>query len=300
LSSSRLSDLGKGLVHLEFLSPEMEESHFEALALALQQASQGVLLTCSGPDFALGASLGTLAGNIERGEWAELDRRGRYYQQVNLSLRRSPVPVVAALRGYVLGAGCEIALHCHSLVVAADTRMGLVETRAGLLPAAGGTQEMTRRARTPAQLLHFFSLLTRGRLATDASDGLALGYLDPDRDRICEDPTRLFTQALERLRQLRAHHQPCVTSEVEVLCGLSELCAHLEEWDLSAYDRQLARTLAGVMCAGQEAGSRVSLERLLDLERQALRNLAGQARTQARIRHLRAAGLVADRRERSS
>lgn len=288
------------MVLAEFLSPEIQETHFEALSRALRQASRGLLLTCTGPDFALGASLNTLAGNIEREEWAELDRRGCRYQQINLSLRRSPVPVVAALRGYVLGAGCEIALHCHSLVAAADTRLGLVETRAGLLPAAGGTQEMTRRADTPAQLVRFFSLLARGRLAADAREGLALGYLDSSRDRLCDDPSLLLPQALERLHQLGRHHQPCQATEVQVLCSFSELCAELEKWDLSAYDRQLARTVAGVMCAGQEPGSRVSLERLLDLEREALLRLAGQARTRARIRHLRQAGLVAERRDQSA
>lgn len=298
--TSRLSDLGQGLVHLEFLCPEIQESHFEALSLALQQASEGVLLTCSGPDFALGASLETLAGNIQRQEWAELDRRGRHYQQVNLSLRRSPVPVVAALRGYVLGAGCEIALHCHSLVVAPDTRMGLVETRAGLLPAAGGTQEMTRRAETPARLLEFFRLLATGRLAADAREGLALGYLDPNRDLLCQDPAQLLPRALDRLRQLRPHHRPDPTTDVEVLCSHSQLCAELERWNLNLYDQQSGRTIAEVMCAGQEPGSRVSLDRLLELERQALRTLASKPRTLARIRHLLKAGLVSERRDKSS
>jgi len=295
-----LSDLGEGLILAEFLGPEIREAHFDALSFALERASQGLLLSCSGPDFSLGASLETLAGNIEKAEWAELDRRGRWFQQVNLRLRRSSVPVVAALRGYVLGAGCEIALHCHSLVAAPDTRMGLVETRAGLLPAAGGTQEMARRARTAAELMRFFSLLARGRLAADAREGLALGYLDASRDQVCEDPAQLLPQAHEKLRQMGSQHQPCQDNEVEVLCSFSELCSCVQEWGLNAYDGELARTIAGVLCAGQLPGSRVSLERLLDLERQAFRGLASQPRTQARIRHLRKAGLVAERRERSS
>lgn len=285
---------------VELLDPEIQESHFEAISLALQQARAGLLLSCTGPDFALGASLTTLAGNIDREEWSELDRRGGIYQQVNLSLRRSPVPVVAALRGHVLGAGCELALHCHGLVADANTRMGLVETRAGLLPAAGGIQEMVRRADTPARLIQSFWVLARGRLAGDAREAFSLGYLDPERDQVCDDPSRLQPQAIERLRQLQASHRPCRTTEVEILCGYEELCSHLEEGNLNAYDRELGRTIAAVMCAGQAPGSRVRLQGILDLERQAFRKLAAQPRTRARIRHLLAAGLLAERRDRSS
>ncbi len=285
---------------VEFLSPEITEEHFEALEQGQHQARQGLLLTCQGPDFALGASLDTLAGNIERQEWDELERRGRRYQQINLSLRRSAVPVVAALRGHVLGAGCEIALHCHSLVVTPEARMGLVESRAGLLPAAGGTQEMTRRAETPGRLMKFLSNLVRGRLAADAGEGAELGYLDPSRDRICQDPTQLLPAARARLCELGSQPRPIPAGDVEVLCGYAELCAQLKGWGLSAYDLELGRAIAGVMCAGQQPGSRVSLEKLLDLERQTLRDLVVRPRTQARIRHLLKAGLLAERRDRSS
>jgi len=300
LKAARLSDLGQGLVMVEFLSPEITEAHFEAISHGLQRAARGLLLTCAGPDFALGARLDTLAENIEREEWEELDKRGRFYQQVNLSLRRSAVPVVAALRGHVLGAGCEIALHCHSLVVTPDTRMGLVESRAGLLPAAGGTQEMTRRARTACQLMGFLSNLVRGRLAADASQGAELGYLDSSRDSICEDPIQLMPAARARLRELISQPRTIPAGEVEVLCGYAELCDQLESWGLSAYDLELGRAIAGVMCAGRQPGSRVSLEKLLDLERQTLRDLVARPRTQARIRHLLKAGLLAERRDKSS
>lgn len=67
-----------------------------------------------------------------------------------------PKPAVAALRGYTLGSGLEMALFCDSRLAAPHTLLALPEARFGFLPAAGGTQTMTRvvgRSRaTPAVL----------------------------------------------------------------------------------------------------------------------------------------------------
>ena len=63
-----------------------------------------------------------------------------------MSLRYSPVPVVAAPAGLALGGGTEIPLHCDRVQAAAETYMGLVEVGVGLIPGGGGTKEMLVRA----------------------------------------------------------------------------------------------------------------------------------------------------------
>src|SRR6185437_8945798 len=55
-----------------------------------------------------------------------------------------PTPVVAAVHGWALGAGCELALLCDIVVCAEDARFGLPETGLGLMPGAGGTQRLVR------------------------------------------------------------------------------------------------------------------------------------------------------------
>jgi 3-hydroxyacyl-CoA dehydrogenase len=82
----------------------------------------------------------------QEGNFDELDLMIRAFQNATMSLRYSPVPVVAAPAGLSLGGGTEIPLHCDRVQAAAETYMGLVEVGVGLIPAGGGTKEMLVRA----------------------------------------------------------------------------------------------------------------------------------------------------------
>lgn len=88
------------------------------------------------------------------------------------ALRALPQPTIAAVFGYALGGGFELALSCDLIVAAEGTELGLPEARVGLLPAGGGTQLLTRKlGPTRAKQLIF----TGGRF--DAADALAWGLV---------------------------------------------------------------------------------------------------------------------------
>jgi enoyl-CoA hydratase/carnithine racemase len=89
------------------------------------------------------------------------------------SVARIPKPVVAAITGYALGGGCELALACDWRVVADDAKLGQPEIRLGIIPGAGGTQRLARLI-GPARAK---DLIFSGRMV-DAEEALRIGLAD--------------------------------------------------------------------------------------------------------------------------
>lgn len=89
------------------------------------------------------------------------------------SVARIPKPVVAAVTGYALGGGCELALACDWRVVADDAKLGQPEIKLGLIPGAGGTQRLARLV-GPARAK---DLIFSGRMV-DAAEALRIGLAD--------------------------------------------------------------------------------------------------------------------------
>src|SRR5690606_6451896 len=90
--------------------------------------------------FVAGADIAELAG-LEPLEAVEASRRG---QKVFLAIERSRKPFVAAIDGFALGGGCELALACHLCVASPRARFGLPEVTLGIIPGYGGTARLPR------------------------------------------------------------------------------------------------------------------------------------------------------------
>ena len=89
------------------------------------------------------------------------------------AVARIPKPVVAAITGYALGGGCELALACDWRVVAEDAKLGQPEIKLGIIPGAGGTQRLARLV-GPARAK---DLIFSGRMV-DAEEALRIGLAD--------------------------------------------------------------------------------------------------------------------------
>jgi enoyl-CoA hydratase/carnithine racemase len=84
-----------------------------------------------------------------------------------------PQPTIAAITGYALGGGCELALCCDLRIAAEDARLGQPEIRLGVIPGAGGTQRLPRLV-GPARAKE---LIFTGRMV-DAQEALAIGLVN--------------------------------------------------------------------------------------------------------------------------
>lgn len=101
----------------------------------------GIVITGAGEKaFVAGADIGELSG-LGATQGKEFAFQG---QATFTRVAQCPKPVVAAVNGYALGGGCELAIACHLRVAAENARFGLPEVTLGLIPGHGGTQRLAR------------------------------------------------------------------------------------------------------------------------------------------------------------
>jgi enoyl-CoA hydratase len=117
----------------------MNELGAALLALDADEGIGTVVITGSEKAFAAGADIGAMA------HWTYMDvYRSEYITRNWETLRRIRKPVIAAVGGYALGGGCELAMMCDIIIAAETARFGQPEVKLGVLPGAGGTQRLPR------------------------------------------------------------------------------------------------------------------------------------------------------------
>lgn len=117
----------------------LELSHLFSTFLPNQSDLKGVILTGSGEKaFVAGADIKEFL-MIEKGKGAELTQKGH---DVFSLIENFKVPVLAAINGFALGGGCELAMACHLRIASETARFGQPEINLGIIPGYGGTQRL--------------------------------------------------------------------------------------------------------------------------------------------------------------
>lgn len=155
----------------------IEELHEAFAELDEDPGVRVIILTGSGEKaFVAGADISEFA-HFDKNQGAELARKGQ--ELLFDFVEQLSTPVIAAVNGFALGGGLELAMACHIRVASETARMGLPEVSLGVIPGYGGTQRLARLAGKGKALE---MIMTAGMItAADAKDcGLVNHVVAPD------------------------------------------------------------------------------------------------------------------------
>jgi enoyl-CoA hydratase len=156
--------------------PTLEELRDRLQELADDEEARVVVLTGAGEKaFVAGADIKYMSGlSVEEAtEWGELGHRSAEL------LETMPKPTIAAIDGFALGGGCELALACDLRYAGSSAKLGQPEINLGIVPGWGGTQRLAR----VCGLGIAKELILTGRVV-DAEEALRLGLVNGIRDPV--------------------------------------------------------------------------------------------------------------------
>ena len=150
---------------------------------------KAVIITGAGEKaFVAGADISEFI-SVEDNEGVPLAKRG---QDIFFKIENCPKPVIAAVNGFALGGGCELAMACHFRLASSNAKFGQPEVNLGLIPGYGGTQRLTMHIGKGKAM----ELMMTGNMI-DANEAKALGLIN-----YVEAPENLIPKAKEILSMI--------------------------------------------------------------------------------------------------
>jgi enoyl-CoA hydratase len=164
-------------------------TQIESAATALTDDPPGAVVVTGGDKvFAAGADISEFGGP------AEAERIGGLFVRSLRALAEVPRVTIAAVSGYALGGGCELALACDFRIASTRARFGQPEILLGIIPGGGGTQRLARLIGAARAK----DIILTGR-QVDAEAALRIGLVDE-----VVEPDELFERALARAAEFAA------------------------------------------------------------------------------------------------
>ena len=304
-----LYDIGDGVACLEFHTKmnSVDADLIEMLNRSVDIVEKdfvGMVIANHAERFSVGANIFLILIYAKEKKFDEVQKVVKSFQDANMRVRYSSMPVVAAPAGMALGGGCEIVLHADRVQACGETYIGLVEVGVGVIPAGGGTKELVKRmvegipGEPPDNLLPFaqkaFELIGQAKVATSARMAIDYGILKPsdgitlNRDLLIHDAKNAVLGMVKAgYRQPRPMQNIPVGGEESAAAFRVYVQGMVNGGYATDYDRVVAGKLAHVITGGKvPMGARVSEQHLLDLELEAFLSLCGDERTQARMEHM--------------
>jgi enoyl-CoA hydratase len=217
---------------LNALNAETVEEIYQVFAAAHDDANvKAVILTGGGEKaFVAGADINELAQKTPI-TGKETSERGQF---ILAYIERFPKIVIAAINGFALGGGCEIALACHIRIASEKAQIGLPEVTLGIIPGYGGTQRMAR-------------LLGKGKALELICTGDRVGAAEAERIGLVNKVVpadQLMAVAEEMARKIMSRGPLAIRAAIEAVNVGSEMSIREGEF--------LEATLFGLLCASDD------------------------------------------------
>jgi len=180
--------------------------------------------------FVAGADINELAQKTPM-TGKETSERGQF---IFSFIERFPKPVIAAINGFALGGGCELALACHIRIASEKAQIGLPEVTLGIIPGYGGTQRMAR-------------LLGKAKALELICTGDRVGAAEAERIGLVNKVVpadQLMSAAEEMARKIMSRGPLAIRAAIEAVMSGSEM--PMQEGQF------LEATLFGLLCASED------------------------------------------------
>ena len=202
---------GVGTIRLErppmnALSAQVQEEIRAAAREATERADVRAVIVYGGPKvFAAGADVKEMAG----WSYQQMVDRSKGLQSAFTAVAAIPKPTIAAVTGYALGGGCELALCCDLRIAGDNAKLGQPEVLLGIIPGAGGTQRLPRLI-GPSRAKE---IIFTGRFVA-ADEALRIGLVDQ-----VVAPDDVFTAAFDLAMRLAAGAPYALRAAKEAIDG---------------------------------------------------------------------------------
>jgi 3-hydroxyacyl-CoA dehydrogenase len=309
-NGATLYDAGDGVLLLEFhtkmnaVDNDIIAMLHDSVSLAEEDGWTGIVLANEHKDaFSAGANLFAVLMAINQRMWDTLEKLIKDFQDANMRLRYSDIPVVAAPAGLALGGGAEMVMGCDGVQAFAELYMGLVEMGVGLIPGGGGTLEMLERfcgglPDDPSfdplpHLKGAFMNIGMAKVCVGAEEGRKFNMLRPS-DGITLNRDLLIHDAKQRvLGMSRAGYRKPRPIKFR-LPGKSGAAAFIWFLDsmmrgnqITEHEFKMGSKLSHVLCGGDTSTrAKVTQQHILDLEREVFLSLCGEPKSQERMQYM--------------
>ena len=295
--AASLYQIGDDLRLIEFHSKAnaLTDLSMEIVAAAAEDHGRGVIIHNDAQHFSAGVDLTAVLSLINKKNWREIDAFLSRFQNAVISLRSSPVPVVAAPSGLAIGGGFEVVLHADRVVAHGNSVFGLVESSVGLVPSGGGIKEVLRRcqdAPTESDDAAWRAWMQIGYARTAASpeDSAKLHYYLPQRDQMVMNRDRLLSTAMDMIEEMVSDgYTPPLPPNLKLAGAtlrdkMSDFIDKgLKDGIFYPHDKTVAMAIADCVVSDKNDGEIIDEKAMLAREREAFLRLARTEETKERI-----------------